>query len=56
MDALYGKYADVEKWALDMKGHIDYLESTGDAGQPVQRFGKHLIYMAKSKVRRWRER
>jgi len=56
LDSFYKENSKLEKWAGDMKGHIDYLESTGAAGKPVQRFGKHLYFMAKSRVRQWREK
>jgi glycosyltransferase involved in cell wall biosynthesis len=54
LDRLFADHSKLERWALDMKAHIDYLESTGMAGKPVQRFARHLYYLAKSRLRRRR--
>jgi glycosyltransferase involved in cell wall biosynthesis len=51
VDATVRQLADVEEWALGMKGHIDWLEETGQAGQPVQKFGRHLVRILKQKLR-----
>ena len=56
LDTLFEENAKLESWALGMKSHIDYLENTGEGGQPVRKFTQHLKFLAKSKVREWRER
>ncbi len=56
LDVLFEDNAKQESWALGMKGHIDYLESQGEAGKPVKKFAQHLKFIAKSRVRKWREK
>ena len=51
-DAFYKKFGDVERWALDMKGHIDYLENKGEPQPTVKALARHLRY----KLKAWRAR
>jgi glycosyltransferase involved in cell wall biosynthesis len=51
-DAFYKKFGDVERWALDMKGHIDYLENKGEPQPTVRALVRHLRFRVKS----WRQR
>ncbi|MEX1026285.1 MAG: glycosyltransferase family 4 protein [Planctomycetota bacterium] len=47
-DALLRDFERVERWALDMRGHIDYLEANGRATRPFWSFAKHV----RARVRR----
>ncbi|QDU84398.1 D-inositol 3-phosphate glycosyltransferase [Planctomycetes bacterium Pla163] len=48
-NGLFEKFDDVERWALDMKGHIDYLESNSTNVAPVKAFARHLKFRIKSR-------
>lgn len=49
---LFHDFGKVESWALGMKGHIDYLEANGEAGNPVKSFAKHVAARLRSKLGR----
>lgn len=48
-DRLLQQFTQVERWALDMKKHIEYLEGIGRADQPVKSFARHMKFWLKSK-------
>lgn len=47
--AMFEKFDDVERWALDMKGHIDYLENQSSNVEPVKAFARHLKFRIKAR-------
>ena len=42
------EHAKLERWAGEMKQHIEYLEGSGAAGRPVRTLARHLRYWVKT--------
>jgi glycosyltransferase involved in cell wall biosynthesis len=49
MHRMYLQLHGVERWAGDMQKHIRYLETKGEAGEPVQNLRRHLKYLIKAR-------